>query len=294
MRTFDHSLKFLLHQAPADFIRFGLADPGVRVLGPVPTSLPARGRDVDGAYRITRDGDQERLVHIELHRRHQGQSELGTDVAEAQVRLFRREGKLVVSQVWDLYGDPDAPVQETRTLPFGADGSACVYRRINLRALRWDDLLTRAPPALWPLVALTRDGAGAAAIETTRAAIDGNAAWTHSQRADHLAVLRFVAEAEGCPGKLMDTIISEARLMTESALYLRILSRGETNGKTEAKAESVLAVLDARGISVSDTVRARVLGCTDLATLDLWIRRAAVASTAAAVVRARPRPAAKA
>jgi len=101
-------------------------------------------------------------------------------------------------------------------------------------------------------------------------------------------VLWFVAEAEGLPGKLMRAYLSEERLM-ESELYKSIFGRGEAKGE----AKSILAVLTARGITVSDTVRERILGCTDIATLDVWIRRAALAPTAAAVVRSKaPAPSA--
>ena len=296
MESFDQSLKYLLQHAPADFIRFGLADPSVRVLAPVPSVLPARGRDIDGAYVITGAGPQvadaeipasdKRLVHLELHRRHQGLEDLGLDVAEVQVRLYRRERKRVVSHVWDLYGDPGAPVIEERTLAYGEAGSRCVYARINLRGLAWEELLANGPPALWSLVALTRGGATKPVIRRTRDAITARTKWTGAERADHLAVLWFVSEAEGVPGKLMRTVFSEERLM-ESELYRSIFGKGEARGKAEGKAEAVLAVLAARGIAVSDLLRDRVLHCTDVATLDVWIRRAATASTASAVVRAR-------
>jgi hypothetical protein len=115
-------------------------------------------------------------------------------------------------------------------------------------------------------------------------AIEARAAWTLGERADHLAVLQFVAEAEGVPVRLMRAAISKERLM-ESELYREIFGDGEAAGEAKGKAESILAVLAARGIPVSDAVRARILGCNDVATLDAWIRRAVVASTAAAVVR---------
>ncbi len=38
---------------------------------------------------------------------------------------------------------------------------------------------------------------------------------------------------------------------------------------------------------MSDAVRARILACRDIPTLDVWVQRAAVAATAAAVVRAK-------
>ena len=173
----------------------------MRVLEPVATVLTSRGRDVDGAYLIAAGTappgdrvaeDDKRVVHVELHRRHQALEELAIDVAEAQVRLHRRERKLILSHVWDLYGDAAAPLLDERTYRYGEDGSRCVYRRINLRALGCAQLLAEAPPSLWPLVALTRDGARRAAGEGARDAIEERAEWTIEERADHLAVLWFV------------------------------------------------------------------------------------------------------
>ncbi len=285
MDSFDQSLKYLLQHAPADFIGFALGDAAVRVLEPVPTVLPSRGRDVDGAYLIARGGapkevtaEDKRVAHVELHRRHQALLDLAVDVAEAQIRLFRRERRLVVSHVWDLYGDADAPVfDRVRRRGFALRLSSGQPARPRL-----EELLSRAPPALWPLVALTRDGACEQVLERARDAIDARTTWSPAERADHLAVLWFVAEAEGVAGKLMRAYLSEERLM-ESELYKSIFGKGAAKGK----AESILTVLSARGIAVSDTIRERVLGCTDMATLDVWVRRAAVAPTAAAVVRAK-------
>jgi hypothetical protein len=67
-------------------------------------------------------------------------------------------------------------------------------------------------------------------------------------------------------------------------------AEGEAKGKAKGKAEGILTVLLARGIPVSEAVRARILDCSDLGTLDAWLQRAAVASTAAAVVRSRTAP----
>ncbi len=150
-------------------------------------------------------------------------------------------------------------------------------------------------------------------VEEARGAIDARAVWTPAERVDHLAVLWFVAEAEGVPTRLMRAAISKERLM-ESEWYREIFGDGEASGRAageasgraagraagkaegnaEGKAEAILAVLAARSIPVSATIRARILGCSDTATLDAWVRRAAVASTAAAVVRAKApaRPAA--
>ncbi|HSN99419.1 MAG TPA: hypothetical protein VLS89_14080 [Candidatus Nanopelagicales bacterium] len=62
-------------------------------------------------------------------------------------------------------------------------------------------------------------------------------------------------------------------------------AEGRAKGRAEGQAKAILAVLAARGIPVSDAIRARILRCTDLARLRVWIRRAAVESSASAVVR---------
>ena len=61
-------------------------------------------------------------------------------------------------------------------------------------------------------------------------------------------------------------------------------SFGRAEGRAEGKAEAVLAVLTARGVPVSETVRTRVLGCHDLSTLDRWLARATTATSDGEVV----------
>jgi predicted transposase YdaD len=51
-------------------------------------------------------------------------------------------------------------------------------------------------------------------------------------------------------------------------------AEGEAHGEARGEARGVIAVLEARGLAISDAARARILGCTDLATLDRWVRRA--------------------
>jgi hypothetical protein len=88
---------------------------------------------------------------------------------------------------------------------------------------------------------------------------------------------------------------AEGRAEGEAKGMAKGEAKGMAKGKAEGKAEGILAVLAARDIPVSDAIRSRILGCTDIETLDAWIRRAAVVSTAAAVVRStRPQAAAPA
>lgn len=49
-------------------------------------------------------------------------------------------------------------------------------------------------------------------------------------------------------------------------------------GKAEGEARAVLTILDARGVEVPAQVRRRITGCTDLAQLGIWVRRAATAN----------------
>nr|MDT0665294.1 hypothetical protein [Micromonospora sp. DSM 115978] len=64
---------------------------------------------------------------------------------------------------------------------------------------------------------------------------------------------------------------------------------GRTEGQAMAAARAVVTVLVVRGIAVPDNVRERVHACTDLDTLDQWIRRATTATTAADVFDPGPR-----
>jgi hypothetical protein len=64
------------------------------------------------------------------------------------------------------------------------------------------------------------------------------------------------------------------QLGTPTELELRLAARGEARGLIKAKAQDVLAVLTARGLSVPDAVRERVLACQDIEQLDTWLIRA--------------------
>ena len=57
-------------------------------------------------------------------------------------------------------------------------------------------------------------------------------------------------------------------------------------GRKEGKAEALLSVLTARGLALSDALRAQILSCQDLATLDRWLARALTAQTATDVLSA--------
>jgi hypothetical protein len=70
-----------------------------------------------------------------------------------------------------------------------------------------------------------------------------------------------------------------------SELFHQGVAEGEARGEARGEGRAVLTVLEARGMPVSDAVREQILGCTDLAQLDTWLRRVATAATAEEVTR---------
>ncbi|MBK9260790.1 MAG: hypothetical protein IPM54_13345 [Polyangiaceae bacterium] len=235
----------------------------------------ARGRDVDGSYLVYRHGKQNGCAR-RVSSTASGTKDLAVDVAEAQIRLYRREECLVESHVWDLYGDCDGTLTEKLSLNYGT-GCCSTYVRINLRAMGWQDFLARAPPALWPLVALTRDGATGAAVEKARDAIEARTDRTSSERADHLAVLWFVAEAEDVAVHLLRAYLQKRRLM-ESTLYKSIFAEGElageARGEVRAYTETITQVL-IRWLGTLDVAfRQHLAAFSDRAILRAWQQEA--------------------
>jgi hypothetical protein len=62
-------------------------------------------------------------------------------------------------------------------------------------------------------------------------------------------------------------------------------------GQAQAKAEAILAVLAARGLTVSEAVRSEVLACRDMAQLDGWLKAAVTVPSAEAILAPGANPA---
>ena len=73
---------------------------------------------------------------------------------------------------------------------------------------------------------------------------------------------------------------SPALLSRDSAVQAQGKEEGLALGRATGIANSILNVLDARGIPVSEMQRDEILRCRDLDQLDRWLRRAALASSA--------------
>lgn len=75
----------------------------------------------------------------------------------------------------------------------------------------------------------------------------------------------------------LEALMSTTTHQYQSDFARRYFERGQVKGKAEGEARAVLVVLDARGIEVPDDARDRITGCTDVARLETWARRAATA-----------------
>jgi predicted transposase YdaD len=63
-------------------------------------------------------------------------------------------------------------------------------------------------------------------------------------------------------------------------------AKGRAEGEAKGKAQAILAVLEARGLAITDAQRAAVVGCTDVEQLERWVRQAATVKTAEALFAA--------
>ena len=98
--------------------------------------------------------------------------------------------------------------------------------------------------------------------------------------------VKALLDAAAADNAVASALITKGNPVIEK---LRAGDRAEARaeGKTEGKAEAVLSILKARGLEPSDTVRERVLSCTELDLLERWLQRAATASAADEVLENR-------
>jgi Putative restriction endonuclease len=102
------------------------------------------------------------------------------------------------------------------------------------------------------------------------------------QRPLRLRALLDAAEADDAVARAL----AEKRNPVIEGLQAERFAAGRGEGLVEAKAGAILVVLAARGLAVPEEVRAHLLACRDVATLDRWLAVAALAASAAEVVAA--------
>jgi predicted transposase YdaD len=112
-----------------------------------------------------------------------------------------------------------------------------------------------------------------------------------------VAVLRYLLEVGQTPREHLQVLSRSLGPRTDesymtAAQILREEGRregraeGEAKGRAEGKAQAILAVLEARGLAITDAQRAAVVGCTDVEQLERWVRQAATVKTAEALFAA--------
>jgi hypothetical protein len=70
-------------------------------------------------------------------------------------------------------------------------------------------------------------------------------------------------------------------MATKTHTYISELrAQGRQEGRQEGLVESILLVLEGRGLAVTDTQRLRVISCADIEQLENWLRRAGTAESA--------------
>jgi hypothetical protein len=117
------------------------------------------------------------------------------------------------------------------------------------------------------------DGATEQGVRMACDAIEARTELSAAMRADHLAVLWFVAEAEGVAAQAMKVYISKEKLM-ESALYKSIFAegeaKGEARGRAAAHASTLVRQLTHRLGVLDPDLRRRIRSFGDADTLEAW------------------------
>jgi hypothetical protein len=134
-----------------------------------------------------------------------------------------------------------------------------------------------------------------AAVITALRSTGEKRGWDLAQEYDEIV---SAALQEGPAAKLWEAFVSTTTTGREyrSRLWDEALAQGEARGVAlgEARGEAhgaaalgttVLALLVARQVPISEAVAAQILGCTDLAVMTTWARRAQTATAAEDVVR---------
>ncbi|MEA2604880.1 MAG: hypothetical protein QOF89_5872 [Acidobacteriota bacterium] len=89
--------------------------------------------------------------------------------------------------------------------------------------------------------------------------------------ADHAVIEALAAKGDPTLQRREDKARSEGKAEGRT--------EGREEGRLEGRAEFILTLLEMRGLTVSTAQRQEILSCYDLARLDRWLHRAAVASS---------------
>jgi hypothetical protein len=220
------------------------------------------------------------------------------EVQRSPDRSKRRMWKLYVAQLEaELDVDvalvvfcPDPALALWYQRMFESDGMSLTLRPLLFTPddvpLIVDVSLARANPALAVLSAICHGGHSA--VDDTFPAL----AEALRSLGTKMAILYYDIVLAGLPvparvrwEAFMTTTVDQYHSELFRRLAAEAEERGEARGAARGEGRAVLTVLEARGVPVPALVREQILACADLAQLDIWLRRAVTAATAADVIR---------
>jgi predicted transposase YdaD len=108
-----------------------------------------------------------------------------------------------------------------------------------------------------PVPSVLQDGATGEAVQAARDAIEGRGELSAVRRADHLAVLWFIAEAENVAVDLLQAYIQKEKLM-QSELYRSIFAEGKQEGERKGLQLAIMDFCEILGIELTPERRAQI------------------------------------
>ncbi len=210
------------------------------------------------------------IVEVQLRRKDQKRFAWSVYVAGVRARFGCPAVLLVVA--------PSAPMAKWCSAPIELGHPGCVLRPLvlgpdGLPVVTNAKQATLSPElALLSVVAHGRGKHGLAVAVAVLAA----AAGLDEERGRSYADLALTC-VRGATRAALEEMMESGKYQYRSKFARKYVAQGQAEGK----AQGILAVLDTRSIDVSPEVRARILECTDVAVLDVWLRRAVTVRTAA-------------
>jgi len=271
--SFEHEL-FVALLRDAEVVRVLLGVAGVDAVGPagvVDATLTAPEQRADLLVLFGTEAAPSLAVVVEVQRSVDDRKRLSWPHYETSARA--RHGcdacVLVFATNATVAGWAAEPI---RVGPMNTFRALVVDVR-NVPAIT-DPERARAFPALSVLSAVAH-GHDAAAVPSAKAAI----AAVRTLPAE-VGTLYWDAILEGMDEAARRELEASMELIKGYKYQSDFAKKYFHEGEVEHARAAVFTVLAARKLPVSEEVRARIQACTDLATLDAWLDRAAVASTA--------------
>ena len=185
---------------------------------------------------------------------------------------------------------------EYRNSPAGVPFSNTVYLIDRVYQRTVDELLAR-PGRFWTVFTpFARDASRESLPRAVQAARER--AQSQDEFVDLAAALAVMAAGSEYVGDLQEWIMSTLGngFVESSVLWQKALGKGRKEGREEGREEgrlvalreSLLTVLTARGLRVTEAQRARIEGAEDVAAIEAWLHAAVTAKTTGEALRAAP------